>query len=581
MSDKISGGNFVIPEYTLLSQIGAGAYGEVWLARGATRAFRAIKLVQRGRFRKVTHYEREFGALSRFEKGIRNAPNLVQIHHVGRHDEEGFYYYVMDLADSLGSDVTEDPDGYTPATLQALLQAGPLDANTALDAGIRLAKGLAKLHGAGMVHRDVKPSNVLLIGGKAHLGDLGLLVDELPDTGPLGTEGYVPPEGTGKPTGDLFGLGKIIYEMVTGADRAEFPAIPGEILGTPDWPTRSQLLEIANQCAEPDLAKRYPDVQSLLEDIEAVREQRPTSIETGRKTRRLAIWGIAAVFAAAALGWLWGTKGRTPDELAESKPIEVLFPLGEYNREEQHSENFRKAFHGYLPDEVAQWRKNHIPPRPPQATPLQLDLTPHYNADLHTTPHVGRNLAEAMGNNLKQMPQGLQMFNGVTFDVRGLVVLKNQNMDMSPPTGKTVPRRIDGIPVERTVKKIHFLHFVSWAHESSPVALYHVHYQSGSLVTIPIRDKKEIQDWWYQAFKYREDKEGKIILENNNSAPPPPSGTTVAWHGSNDYVESSLMRIRVYHFEWVNPTPEVPVASLSLESTHTPAAPTIIAITVE
>lgn len=575
MSNETSGSNFVIPEYTLLSQIGLGAYGEVWLARGATNAYRAIKLVQRDRFRKASHYEREFDALCRIEKNIRNAPHLVQIHHVGRHDEEGFYYYVMDLADSLGSDVTDDADGYTPATLGALLKAGALDANTALDAAIRLAKGLAKLHGAGMVHRDVKPSNVLFIGGKARLGDLGLLVDELPDTGPLGTEGYVPPEGTGKPTGDLFGLGKIIYEMVTGADRAEFPAIPSEILVTGDWSTRNQLLEIANQCAAPEVGQRYNSADDLLTDLLEVRLNRPILSEKKRINRRRVAAGILAG-AAIVLGLIYSDKPAKPDHAT----VSILSPLGDYDRREQHTEEFERAFHGFIPGKIETWREQNIPPRPPAATSRQLDLTKFYNADLYTTPHVGRNLAEARGNNLKQMPHGLQKFGEVFFDIRGLVILSSQNMEISPPVNKKLPGKVDGIPVGQEATKIHFLHFCSWSHKPKPIAHYRVHYRSGEEISIPIRDGAELQDWWYPAYKFEETMDGVIRVENPDS-PVPPTDAKVAWQGSNEFIEPSHMRIRVYHYEWKNPDPKSPIASLTLESNHTPAAPTIIAITVE
>jgi hypothetical protein len=69
----------------------------------------------------------------------------------------------------------------------------------------------------------------------------------------------------------------------------------------------------------------------------------------------------------------------------------------------------------------------------------QLDLTDFYNADLLTTPHAARNLNEALNNNLKQFPQGIQEFNGIRFDIRGLVVLNSLNIKISPRRDKTVP----------------------------------------------------------------------------------------------------------------------------------------------
>ena len=137
-------------------------------------------------------------------------------------------------------------------------------------------------------------------------------------------------------------------------------------------------------------------------------------------------------------------------------PVNILSPLGDFDRKEQNSIEFLEAFRGFLPEEVEQWRKESIPQRSPKATAKQLDLTPFYNADLNTSPHVGRNLAEATGNNLKQMPQGLLKFNGVLFDVRGLVVLNSKNLT-SPPAIKEVPARINGIPVNQLVRCISFI----------------------------------------------------------------------------------------------------------------------------
>ena len=574
---KKENGNPIIPEYSLLKKIGQGASGEVWLARGATKSYRAVKIIQSDRFRKAEHYEREFKALCRIETSIRNAQHVVQIHHVGRHDEQGFYYYVMDLADSLGTDPAEDPAGYTPVTLRELLRAGALEARTALDASVRLAKGLAKLHSVRLVHRDVKPANILLIDGRVQLGDLGLLVNELPDTGRLGTEGYVPPEGTGKPSGDLFALGKILYEMVTGEDRSDFPSIPSNVLETEDWPLRSQLLEIANQCAAPEVAKRYASADKLLADLLEVQQSRPILSEKKRiHFRQMTMTGAVGV---AIIGSLLFVQNRNTQN---QTPVNILSPLGDFDRKEQNSIEFLEAFRGFLPEEVEQWRKESIPQRSPKATAKQLDLTPFYNADLNTSPHVGRNLAEATGNNLKQMPQGLLKFNGVLFDVRGLVVLNSKNLDISPPAIKEVPARINGIPVNQPVSKLHFLHFCSWGNDSEePVAYYRVRYESGKEQSIPVRDKKEIQDWWYTAFEFEKQKDGNVTRVAKKSILKIPSETKLAWQGSNEYIESSRMRIRVYHYEWVNPTPTEAVASLSLESTMTAAAPTIIAITVE
>src|SRR6185295_16684774 len=86
-----------IPDYELLRPIGRGAYGEVWLARNVTGSWVALKIVHRAAFDHDRPFEREFEGIQRFEPISRSDPSQVAILHVGRGD--GFFYYVMELAD--------------------------------------------------------------------------------------------------------------------------------------------------------------------------------------------------------------------------------------------------------------------------------------------------------------------------------------------------------------------------------------------------------------------------------------------------------------------------------------------------
>src|SRR5512136_1768038 len=86
-----------IPDHELLRRIGGGSYGEVWLARTALGAFRAVKIVHRAQFEHDRPFEREFHGIQRFEPVSRQHEGLVDILQVGR--GEGYYYYVMELAD--------------------------------------------------------------------------------------------------------------------------------------------------------------------------------------------------------------------------------------------------------------------------------------------------------------------------------------------------------------------------------------------------------------------------------------------------------------------------------------------------
>src|SRR5262245_26486259 len=88
-----------IADHTLLRRIGEGAYGEVWLARSVTGTLRAVKIVVREAFADEKPYEREFRGIQNFEPISRTHRSLIHILQVGRNDTEGYFYYVMELAD--------------------------------------------------------------------------------------------------------------------------------------------------------------------------------------------------------------------------------------------------------------------------------------------------------------------------------------------------------------------------------------------------------------------------------------------------------------------------------------------------
>src|ERR1022692_4272892 len=93
-----------VPDYELLRRIGRGAYGDVWLARSkATGALRAAKIVWRHTFEDERPFKREFEGIQRFERISREHPSQLALFHIGRNDAEGYFFYVMELADDLAT----------------------------------------------------------------------------------------------------------------------------------------------------------------------------------------------------------------------------------------------------------------------------------------------------------------------------------------------------------------------------------------------------------------------------------------------------------------------------------------------
>jgi serine/threonine protein kinase len=88
-----------VPDHEMLRCVGRGAYGEVWLARTILGTCRAVKVVYRRRFENARPFEREFLGIQKFEPISRSHEHLVHILHVGRNEQDGYFYYVMELAD--------------------------------------------------------------------------------------------------------------------------------------------------------------------------------------------------------------------------------------------------------------------------------------------------------------------------------------------------------------------------------------------------------------------------------------------------------------------------------------------------
>ncbi|MBR2125846.1 MAG: SUMF1/EgtB/PvdO family nonheme iron enzyme [Akkermansia sp.] len=292
-----------IPDLEMQRIIGRGAYGEVWLARAVTGAYRAVKVVWREDFDDERTFAREFEGVLNYEPIARGNPGLVHILHVGRRDgEHPCYYYVMELADDAYTGIHIEPAGYIPRTLQSDIQLyghRPLPLDFVLEVGSQLAHALVGLHAEELAHRDIKPANVVFVNSRAKLADAGLVAHNSRRSF-VGTEGYIPPDGPGTPRADVYALAKVLYEMATGLDRLDFPELPPEL---PEGATHRRWLkfnQIICAAAEPVVGRNsIVTAAELAERLDRLRGYGPA-----RPPRRLKLRSVHLLVAVLAVALL-------------------------------------------------------------------------------------------------------------------------------------------------------------------------------------------------------------------------------------------------------------------------------------
>jgi WD40 repeat protein len=298
----------VIADHKLLRPIGRGSYGEVWLARHTMGMYRAVKIVHRRFFQDRHPFERELSGIRKFEPISRSHEGFIDILHVGMNEGGDYFYYIMELGDDQKTGPRIDPDQYSPKTLARELSGhGTLDYRSGLQLGLDLSRALAELHRNGLVHRDIKPSNILFVNGVPKLADIGLVSQADEAHSYVGTEGFIPLEGPGTARADVYALGKVLYEAITGKDRLDFPELPLDWDGRADHEQFQELNEVILHACD-SIHHRYPTAQDMHADLvvllagKSVRRLRTLERQLAQLKR---VGAVSLAATAIALGVLY------------------------------------------------------------------------------------------------------------------------------------------------------------------------------------------------------------------------------------------------------------------------------------
>ena len=255
----------VVAEHELIRLIGAGSGGVVWLAQNALGTYRAVKLIFRKSFRRQKPFENEFQGLLKFEPLSRQHDGLVDVLQVGGNMESDCFYYVMELADDVHAGQHINPNSYQPRTLaHDLAERGRLPIGECIRLGAPIASALGFLHRQGLIHRDVKPANIIFVNGFPKLVDAGLVTEMSQSISHVGTDGFIPPEGPGTARADIYALGKVLYEISTGQDRNAYPELPADLGNTANDRDLIQFNRIILKACRADPRLRYRDADEMM-----------------------------------------------------------------------------------------------------------------------------------------------------------------------------------------------------------------------------------------------------------------------------------------------------------------------------
>jgi eukaryotic-like serine/threonine-protein kinase len=362
--------------------------GDVLGSGGMSSVYRAFDtLLERNVALKILHpqYHGDDDQVERFRREARSVAQLSHPHIVtviDRGEEAGREYIVFELVD--GDDLK-----------QLVERGGPLPVRRALELGLEIGRALAFAHGQGLVHRDVKPQNVLLdADGRAKVTDFGIArsVTTVGNTEPgtvLGTSHYIAPEQAqgerADEQTDVYSFGVVLYELLVGevpypgdsfvtvAMKHVTEPVPSVLEHRPDVPLR--LASLVERCLAKDPSDRPASMDEVVGELEACRADldakeggeatmirkpapapAPRRRERPRRRRRVPLLPLllAALVVAALIGGLLLLRGDDGQGSAAAGPVQ-LQGVASYDPDgdgEEHSERVQDATDG---DQSTYW----------------------------------------------------------------------------------------------------------------------------------------------------------------------------------------------------------------------------------
>ena len=262
-------GMIIAERYEIVSKIGTGGMADVYKAMDhKLNRFVAVKVLK-PEFREDATFVKKFRSEAQAAAGLTH-PNIVNVFDVG--DDEGVYYIVMELIEGI--------------TLKEYIsKKGKLSVKEATSIAIQVSMGLEAAHSHGIVHRDVKPQNIIIsTDGKVKVTDFGIARAASSNTissNVMGSVHYSSPEqvrgGYSDEKSDIYSLGITLYEMVTG--RVPFDGdttvaiaikhlqeemVPPSVY-SPDLPY--SLEQIIMKCTQKSVDRRYNKMEDVIADL--------------------------------------------------------------------------------------------------------------------------------------------------------------------------------------------------------------------------------------------------------------------------------------------------------------------------